>query len=165
MEPRHQLELRPVGSIELVVVHWSAGWYGPGYDPVEAYRREAIEHIWRDWSEEAGHQGGYGLMYHERIDRRGGIWLTRPANHVAWACRGANHRAYNVCLDAGPYVGSTTTQLSALAARVGFLVGLFGLTQLEVWGHGELVAYGNTTDCPGSVIREFCRQYRRRGGR
>jgi hypothetical protein len=158
VEPRNELETRALSEVKLVAVHWSAGVYADGYDPLATYTREAKEHISRDWG---GGARGYGLMYHERISRDGRVWLTRPAEHVVWAVTRANRIAYNVCLDAGPGCEPTDEQVAALGDRVGALLSRSGLPRAAVQGHGELSAYGNYTACPGALLSNWCRRYRR----
>jgi hypothetical protein len=158
VEPRNELETRALSEIKLVAVHWSAGVYADGYDPVAAYTREAREHIARDWG---GGARGYGLMYHERISRDGRVWATRPAEHVVWAATRANRIAYNVCMDAGPACEPAGGQVAALEERVGALLERFRLPRAAVYGHGELGRYGNYTACPGQRLTAWCRAYRR----
>lgn len=163
VDPEARLELREPSEISLLVVHWkgSSTPYPDGYDPRELYRREAEEHIRRDWdAEQPGSQGGYGLMYHESISRDGRVWITRPAEHVVWACRGANRRAYNLVVDAGPGWEATEAQRNALLARLAALRARFRLERRAVSGHGELVADGNRTECPGEAVLGWVRQYR-----
>ncbi len=163
VEPGNRLDLRDVGEISLLVVHWDGSTtpFPDGYDPVELYRREAMGHIAKDWdSEEPGVQGGYGLMYQERISRDGRVWLMRPAEHVVWACRGANRRAYNLAMDAGPGWEVTETQERALVARLELLRRMYRLERGAVVGHGELVADGNATECPGERLLAPVRRYR-----
>ena len=149
-------------AIKLIVVHWdvSEAPFADGYDPPAVYAREARAHIAKDWG---GGSYGYGLMYHERVSRDGRIWLTRPAEHVAWACSAANRLSYNLCVDAGPDWDATPSQVAALADRVERLRTDFALPGTAVWGHGELLAYGNQTQCPGDLLTSWCRQYRRNG--
>ncbi len=163
VEPKNQLDLRELGEISLLVVHWDGSGtpFAEGYDPVEVYKTEAAAHIAADWDgEEPGVQGGYGLMYQERVSRDGRVWLTRPAEHVVWACRGANRRAYNVAVDAGPGWEGTEAQERALVARLDVLRARFGVERRAVAGHGELVADGNATACPGEVVLGWVREYR-----
>ena len=160
VEARNELELRPRSAIRLVVVHWDGSEvpFGEGYDPATVYAREARAHIGKDWG---GGSYGYGLMYHERVSRVGQVWLTRPAEHVVWACRGANSISYNVCVDAGPEWDPTHAQVAVLGGRVEQLRTGLGLPRSAVWGHGELLQYGNQTECPGDYLTEWCRRYRR----
>jgi hypothetical protein len=158
IEPRNELETRALSEIKLIAVHWSAGVYADGYDPVAAYARESREHIARDWG---GGARGYGLMYHERISRDGRVWATRPAEHVVWAVTRANRIAYNVGLDAGPACLPSDAQVAALERRVSALLGRLGLPRAAVYGHGELREYGNATECPGQRLTAWCRDYRR----
>ena len=163
VELKNRLDLREVGEISLLVVHWDGSGtpFSEGYDPVELYRREALAHIAADWDEEEpGVQGGYSLMYHERISRGGRVWVTRPAEDVVWACRGANRRAYNLAVDAGPGWEGTEVQERALVGRLDVLRGRFGVERRAVVGHGELVADGNATECPGERLLDLVRRYR-----
>ena len=144
----------------MIVVHWDGSevGLGEGYDPAAVYAREARAHIAKDWGSGSF---GYGLMYHERISRDSRVSLTRPAEHVVWACCGANAISYNVCVDAGPEWDATYSQVAVLGGRVERLRSDFGLPRATVYGHGELTSFGNRTECPGDYLREWCRRYRR----
>lgn len=162
-EPGNQLDVRKERSISMVVVHWS-GDRQPipeDYDSIEHMIREARYHISNDWDpEESGVQGSYGLAYHEVVDRYGRCYLTRPAADVTWSCRGANWISYNICLDATEGSPPTAKQLEVLPLRLDALRLRYGVLRSAVFGHGELVAYGNQTACPGPALLESVRRYR-----
>ena len=157
VEPRNALETRALSEITLIAVHWSAGYYRDGYDPLAAYVAEARDHIARDWG---GGARGFGLMYHERISRDGRLWITRPPEHVVWAVTRANRIAYNVGLDAGPNCEPTEAQVATLERRLPELGARYGVARGATWGHGELTQYSNFTACPGPRLLACVRAYR-----
>ena len=164
--PWNELEIRPENAIEMIVVHWDGGSkpFRADYDPIAYYRQEARVHIETDWLHlEPGVQGGYGLMYHEKIARDGRVFLTRPASHVVWAARGANRIGYMLCVDACESSPPTTHQLESLEVRISALCESFNLNSGAVWGHGELRHLGNATECPGSDLLAWVIAQRKKG--
>lgn len=153
---------RRLAGIRWIVVHWDGGARIPeGYDPLEYYKREAYYHIQKDWNwAEPGIQGGWSLMYHEKIDRSGNVWITRPAEHVCWAAMNANYTGYMLCVDSTDGQPATRPQLATLSSRLEALRERFGLSRSAVYGHGEMTWLGNSTSCPGPELLNLVREYR-----
>lgn len=151
-------------QIQLIVVHWDGG---PApiperYDPVEYYQWEARLHIARNWAN-PGEKPiyGYGLMYHLKISRDGRRWIVRPDTDEVWAAMGANPIGYMICVDANPQSPPTADQKASLREALDEARRASGLPRSAVWGHGELVQYGNAgNECPGDELRELVREYR-----
>jgi hypothetical protein len=161
--PRNQLDTRSISSIEYIVVHWDGGSYPipESYDPAAYYRMEAFYHINKDWSwAEPGLQGGYGLMYHEKISRDGTVWLTRPICHVCWAAMNANRTGYQICVDCTVGQPPTEDQLKSLKSRLDQLCKQLEVPNSQVWGHGEMTWLGNATECPGHDLLSLVKEYR-----
>ena len=157
--PWNELKTRPVTDITMIVGHWDGGRIIPeGYDPIAYYQSEAFYHIAKDWG---GGAHGYGLMYHEVIDRSGKIWIVRPPEHVVWAQTLANPFSYAIKLDATDGQPPTPAQMDAFRQRVDFNRGRFQISQDRVVGHGELTQYGNQTSCPGNDLLALIQSYRR----
>lgn len=153
---------RKRADIRMLVVHWDGGPapIPDGYDPLEYYRWEARYHIAKDWGKGAH---GYGLMYHRKIARDGTVYLVREPEDVVWAATHANPIGLMICVDAGPWSAPTEPQRDSLRGQLDALRAEYGLAQGAVWAHGELVAYGNQTECPGSALLELVRAYRAGG--
>ncbi len=157
--PWNQHATRDAALIRMLVVHWDGGPVAlpAAYDPVAYYRTEAAYHIAKNWGE-GSH--GYGLMYHEKISRDGRTWLTRPDTDVVWAATQANPFGYMICVDANEYSPPTIEQKTVLRLRLDALRARYGLSRGAVWGHGELISYGNQTGCPGDDLLDLIREYR-----
>ncbi len=156
-----RVEERAVSGITLLVVHWDGSGtpWERDYWPPDRYAVESLAHIAKDWDGEGSY--GAGLMYHERIDRWGRVWLTRRPEELVWAATRANRISYNLCVDAGPGWEPTIVQVGAVAARVACLRAQFGLGRACLVGHGELRSYGNVTECPGELLLRWLASYRR----
>lgn len=154
----NQLTLRNDWEIKLLVVHWDGGApFRPDYEPFAYYQWEARYHIAKDWGNDSH---GYGLMYHECIDRSGRVWLTRPSIHVVWAQGGANRISYAIKVDATEESPPTEPQMVSLTMRLDKLRQEYNLKRMATVGHGELLLFGNTTSCPGSDLLKFVEEYR-----
>lgn len=140
------------------MVHWDGGAiFRADYNPLAYYEWEARYHIAKDWG---GGARGYGLMYHEVIDRTGKVWCTRRAGHVVWAQTLANPVGYAIKVDACQGSPPSDPQMWTLKARLDMLRRRFGLGRSAVHGHGELRDWGNMTDCPGPDLLRFVQGYR-----
>ena len=157
--PWNEHPTREAAAISLLAVHWDGGPSAlpERYDALAYYAMEALYHIARDWGKR---DYGYGLMYGEKIDRQGRIWITRPDTDVCWAVTRANEIAYNICVDACEKSPPTQAQLDTLGKRLDVLRRRYGLTRSAVQGHGELTQYGNDTSCPGSDLLALVHGYR-----
>lgn len=159
LAPWNEHPTRSLAAIRIIVVHWDGGpvTLPAQYDPVAYYSTEALYHINKDWG---GGSRGYGLMYHEKLSRDGQAWITRPDTDVVWAATQANPFSYNLCVDANEYSAPTHAQMEALETRLATLCGQYGVARSQVYGHGELTQYGNSTSCPGPDLLELVREYR-----
>lgn len=156
--PWNGLTVRGAADIKMLVVHWDGGApFRPDYEPFAYYEWEARYHIAKDWG---GGAHGYGLAYHECIDRSGKVWLTRPADHVVWAQMSANSISYAVKVDASRGSPPTEPQMVTLRARLRDLRWRFGMADAAVRGHGELIEFGNQTECPGLDLLALVRALR-----
>lgn len=159
--PKNGLETRDVSAIKLIGVHWDGGAPIPeGYDPIRWYQWEARYHIAKNWGTAATPAYGHGLMYHEVISRDGRAWITRPPEHVVWAAYLANPVGYMIKLDATKGQPPTDAQRESLERRLDFNRDRFAVERSQVWGHGEMTWLGNSTSCPGSVVRGWVEAYR-----
>ncbi len=152
---------RAVSAISLLVVHWDGiGYIRDGYDPVARYRWLAELHIARNWGTAERPVYGSTLMYHEKIDRSGTLYLCRDPQYVLWHATRANDIAYAINLDATVDSAPTRAQFAMLGWRLEQLCQQYGLGRDRVYGHGELTAYGNATQCPGQDALGWLRQWR-----
>lgn len=147
---------RSLSGVKLLVIHHvgdSRVWPDQ-YDAITEYINEANYHIQKDWG---GGVHGDGLMYHYKIDRMGNIYQTRDLLDNVWASTGANPISIEICLD-----GDLTLQEPSRAQIISLRDLLKSLSNEHpefpadhtgVFGHGELVAYGNNTECPGSALK------------
>jgi hypothetical protein len=141
------LERRPTAAIELIALHWDGGApLAEGYSPLAHYVAEALFHIRKNWG---GGVPGHGLMYHYKLARDGRLFWTRDWQDVTWSVMAANRRALNICLDATDGQPPTEAQLAALPHLLDWLAARLPRTAGRVYGHGELLADGNRTSCPG----------------
>jgi hypothetical protein len=170
--------IRPLGAIKLIVVHYDAvlvpdvspvkagtgdsgnteHMAGMGYDPVARYKAQAQYHIDKNWNEGPGPVvHGFGLMYHYRVSTDGRIWRTQPVVLVTWHARDANYRGLAVCCDLGSGQMPSEVQSEGLAALLDWLCYHrpdIPAGRADVWGHGELTRFGNSTGCPGGMLHQ-----------
>jgi N-acetyl-anhydromuramyl-L-alanine amidase AmpD len=96
-------------------------------------------------------------MYHYKIDRQGGIYQTRELTDSVWAVSNANDIAINICVDGDlTKQDPTVAQLKSLKELLHSLCNEhpeFPAGQKNVFGHGELTAYQNSTACPGRLLK------------
>lgn len=150
--------LRPIANIKLIGIHYDGVDSLPGLDPIPFLQQEAQEHIDRDWG---GGYHGAGLMYHYCIDDQ--IYRTAPEVALLWAAMNANPLGLFIKMRAGPNTPPNQTKLDLLIHLLYWLCNErpdFPASASDVWGHGELTQYGNSTQCPGDVLRNFCQSYR-----
>lgn len=162
--PRHATNDPPNRSrfdIEFLVVHWDGtGTIDPNYDPIARYKWEAQFHIDKNWDDPPAVSHGGGLMYAIKIDRWGRAYLCRDAEAVLWHATRANVPGYAICVDATPLSPPTAEQFVTLKKVIQAKRAEFALPYGEVFGHGELGAYGNSTECPGPDALRWLRDYR-----
>ena len=77
---------------------------------------DAYEHIRRDWSAEAGQQGGSGVMYVSMIAPSGTLLICRDEDEVLWHCGDpeGNRSSAPVQVICGPNTPPTPAQLATL---------------------------------------------------
>lgn len=150
-----------MSAIRLIVVHWDGvGYIRDGYDPLARYRWLAEYHISVNWGTADKPAYGSTLMYHEKIDRAGTLYLCRDPQYILWHARRANDVAYAINLDATIESAPTPAQHKTLLWRLDQLCQQFGLGRGDVFGHGELREYGNSTVCPGEDTLRWLREWR-----
>ncbi len=147
---------RPLSAIKLFVVHYD-GEVVPagGYNPMSRYKAQAQYHLRKNWNLAGDHPiHGFGLMYHYRISAEGEVYRTQPEELVTWHAYAANEMSLAICLDLGPGQDPPDTQLDALRATLDWLCERSDIPagRGDVFGHGELTAYGNDTQCPGDAL-------------
>lgn len=162
---------RPLAAIRRIVIHYDAVYVPPpapstpgiGYDALSRYIEQARYHINKNWNENGGPiVRGFGLMYHYRVSADGCIWQTQPEELVTWHARAANYSGLAICCDLGPGQFPLCEQLNGLKALLDQLCHHrpdIPAGKADVWGHGELTADGNHTDCPGALLA-WVRTYR-----
>lgn len=135
----------------LVVHHAGDGRVWPDkYDALQEYKNEATYHINKDWG---GGYHGNGLQYHYKIDRQGTIYRTRNIEDILWHASNANNISIGICLD-GDLTKQhyTKAQEKSLYNLLDEICAWLNIKRQNVFGHGELKAYGNYTACPGVAI-------------
>jgi hypothetical protein len=160
--PSHQLDIRTASNIGMLVVHWDGDAPIPDdYDPYTRCVWEARYHIAKNWASTGEPPAyGYGLMYSEVIARDGRVFITRPVEHVVWAQCLANRIGYAIKVDASKVSPPTDAQKRSLRCRLDACCVEFSLGNGDVFGHGELTAYGNSTECCGPDLLALVRDYR-----
>ena len=148
------LAKRTLAQINRLVIHWDGGALIPeGYDPLTYYVSEANYHIKKDWG---GGSFGTGIMYHYKVSRQGGLYKVRPETDVVWAAMSANTTGLMLCVDATEGQPPTQAQLVMVDKFANWVwtqrPDLPNLVKRNIWGHGELVAEGNSTSCPGPAL-------------
>lgn len=129
-------------------VHWPAAKEPIG-DPVGALLGYAAYHASKDWSPEAGVQGGDGIQYARAVDQAGTRYILRDLDAVLWHSDNAHGNAFSV-----PYLAMVAIDEEPSEAL------LRGLrAQIEEDGlAGEVHPHGPTwtrTACPGPAMRSW----------
>lgn len=151
------MQFRELGTIKRIAVHYDDEPRGAVYDPFERYVSQANFHINKVWGrDERGRPiYGFGLMYHYKISGDGRIWATQPEELITWHVTEANPDTLGICLDCGEYQQPTKAQLDSLVALLDWLCYErpdMPVGYENVWGHGELREFGNSTACPGPFL-------------
>lgn len=163
---RHQLPrngvfpTRPLGAVKILAVHYDGSDVQDGTNTLTLYRTEAQFHISKDWG---GGAHGYGLEYHYCIARDGSIYQTEDEEALTWNATNANTLDLAIKVDSGPNTPPTRPQFAALEQLLDWLTTERPDIPAErsgVYGHGELVEYGNSTACPGAPLLDWVRAYR-----
>ena len=159
VEPANPLTWRALSMVNSIVVHWDGGpVIAEPYDALAYYAGEARFHIRKDWGTAAKPVYGYGLMYHSKIHRSGGAYLTRPFEHVVWHAGAINDRSLAVGVDATVGQDATDEQVETLGLVLDEWTARYGVSRSRVFGHSEAPA--NQTSCPGPRLLAFVRRYR-----
>lgn len=161
---------RPLSAVEYIVVHCGGETIGDTPMEQRAYINEAaVYHMRKDWrTPNQKHQAGGpiygdGLMYHFVVGRDGALYLTRNLSMELWHAHAANAVSLAILLP-GDFNQPTTEAQQVMLARL--LDQLCGHSpelparKSDVWGHGELTQFGNSTVCPGGQVVKWLKQYR-----
>src|SRR4051812_24896410 len=79
-------ERRLLSEVRTGIWHYDAVHAPDSYDPLSRYRDEAHYHIGKVWGYDSAGRPlyGFGIMYHYKVDRWGGIWLLNDPDLVTW---------------------------------------------------------------------------------
>jgi hypothetical protein len=137
-----------------VTCHYSGPRVAAFGDPVAELataKREARYHIDKDWSANAGHQGGDGYMYEIIILSDGQMIRTRKAGVKLWHCSNnyGNTHSVSIHFVFGAGQSITDAQWEAFKRLAAALMEEYKLTNRhKFYGHQEWA--GASTACPGS---------------
>lgn len=137
-----------------------------GYRPFSAIRFLVVHHTVEDKLKDifkrhtqAGHfdeKGGPFISYHFLILEDGAIISLNHLEDKVWHAREANFNGVGIALignrDEKP---APPAQAKALKGLVRVLTEELKLKPQSVYGHGELVGYGNDSVCPGKFGRQI----------
>lgn len=155
---------KSVAGTRILAIHYTDETVHPGYNELAYMIGEARYHIQKDWNP-PHHVYGFGIMYHYMISYTGVLYRTQPENLLTWNATNANGIDIACCLHLGQGQQPSQAQLNTLQAYLDWMCFHrpdFPAGQKDVWGHGELVQYGNSTDCPGLVLPHV-QNYRKTG--
>ncbi len=150
-------KFREVGQITRLAVHWDDQYRPVKYNALTRYIDQARYHIDKVWGVDPANQPikGFGLMYAYKIAGDGQIYQVQDEGLITWSVRNANPITLSVCCDCGTGQVPTQAQLAALHSLLMWLCyhrPEIPACRKDVYGHGELVQYGNDTTCPGSFL-------------
>lgn len=153
---------RALSQITIIAVHYQGADTDPNEAILDLLVQDANFHINKNWCD-VGVCHGYGIEYHYAVDGDG-IYQIEEETNITWNDTNANVITLAVVL---PRCGPNTPPDAATLANLKLLLDWltterpdFPAAQGDVYGHGELIAYGNSTACPGSETLHWVQQYR-----
>lgn len=159
---------RDIKDIKLLVVHHSAREYKIG----ENYKSVIISHAYSHKNKTWGYYSngtaikGNGLQYHYVIAPDGMIYKTRNWSEVTWHANNANSLGLGIMVMGNFQIQNPTQeQLFALEKLLKYLVESkdLNLKKSDVFAHGELTQYGNSTACCGYNLKDDVKRFREQG--
>lgn len=101
------------------------------------------------------------IAYHFAIENDGTIIQCNYVEERSWHATRANDSALGICLqgDLDKHAPSDKQRI-ALQWLLDTLCEDLKIPRTGVWGHGELMQYGNSTSCPGSHLLPLVKAYR-----
>lgn len=161
---------RDVKQTGEIVVHCSGAEAGDGEKEQRAYVTVAAQyHIDKDWRSPAQVARGVppihgdGLMYHVTITRAGKFYVTRDLERALWHAHEVNESSLAILCPGDFDETPTDAQLAMLKWFLDELshhTPEFPAGRSQVFGHGDLVLFGNDTRCPGRHLQEWLMAYR-----
>lgn len=145
---------RSLSQVRILSFHWDDQDRPPEpYDHVARLQSQADYHIQKDWSPPNGVYG-FGLMYHLDIEADGTIYFCNDFEDILWAVTNANDIAIAAKVSCGAGQSPTPEQLASakLVADWAIAEPAMSIKRGSVYGHGELTQYGNSTQCPGTLL-------------
>lgn len=151
---------RPLSAVTILAIHYDGVDIDDSVAPLARMQQEAQEHIDRDWG---GGAHGHGLEYHYIIERDENIYQAEDEEALTWNAYNANSCDLAIKVTSGPNTAPTPGQIAKAKLLIDWLA--TARTEIpagkkDVWGHGELTAYGNATACPGPVMLSWAQAYR-----
>lgn len=156
LENRPYYELRNPATCNLLVVHHDAV-FDPGLDTYDKSMARILQHNryhkQKNWGKPNAPAFGHGIMYHYFLTEYG-LFRVRNENEVTWNAMNANRQDIAICLSGGseqPSQRILDWLHEFLMWMCYFRPDLPLIVRKDTYGHGELVKFGNQTECPGPV--------------
>ncbi len=163
------LRTRALKKIQAIIVHYN----GPAVHATEMAQLigDANYHIsGRYWSKDGSGVFGWAIMYRFAVGQSGTIYEMNPLEDILWHVTNGNGEALGILCIIGKGQQPTKAMLKSLEKLVDWLTTErpdFPAVRANVWGHGECKGiygggpqYGNSTECPGSPLLAWVRDYR-----